>query len=162
MLVSMTGNGSSRGPLRRALPWLVGALTFQVAARAGGWLAARVLDDGDEASAHIRRVRTFNQIRLAPTAAGQLDMHFDLMFAGAELDLTGFKPPPGGADVTFHCAFGGGNVRVPPDWQVAWDSRGIGGVGIGRKEPIKKTGDPDSADLRVHLRALFGGVGLRT
>lgn len=157
----MGENGSAKRPLRRALPWIVGALTVQAILRAGGWLAARRLDTGDEQSPEIRRVAAFGQLVLAPVAAQKSHVHLDLMFAGADLDLTGVKPGPGGTDVDVHCAFGGGNIRVPADWRVAWDSRGIGGVGIGRKEPVKKTDDPDAADLRIHLRALFGGVGLR-
>ncbi len=158
----MRGNKSSGRPFRRAVPWILGALAVQGALRAGGWLAARRLDVGDEKSPEIRRVKTFGQITLAPVAAGQSDVHFDLMFAGAELDLTGAQPKPGGTDVEMHCVFGGGNIRLPAHWRVAWDSRGIGGIGTGRKEPIEKADDPAVADLRIHLRALFGGVGLRT
>ena len=56
------------------------------------------------------------------------------MFAGADLDLTGAKPGPGGTDVDVHCAFGGGNIRIPADWRGPPGRRppwGGGGAGAG-------------------------------
>lgn len=131
----------------------------QLALRLGGRLAARRLDRGDEGSAEVRRVRAFDQVKLAPAGDGQA-VHLDLAFAGAEVDLTGAHPRPGGMDATVHCAFGGGSIKVPHGWRVAWDSRGVGGVGIRRGEPAEHSGDPATADLRIHLRALVGGVGV--
>jgi hypothetical protein len=64
--------------------------------------------------------------------------------------------------VTVRCVFGGGNIRLPRHWRVAWDKRGVGGIATGPGEAIENTTDPSAADLRVHLRAIFGGLGLKT
>jgi len=130
--------------------------------RVGGRLLAHRLDSGDETSPEIRRIQTFGQVSLAPTSSELSRLQIDLMFAGVELDLTRARARPGGVDATFRCVFGGGNIRVPADWRVAWDRRGIGGVSIGHREPIEKSSNTSAADLRIHLRALFGGVGVRT
>lgn len=156
----MTTRKPKRSAWRRTLPWIIGSLAAQLGMRVGGRLLARRLNFGDETSSAIRRVATFDQVTLTPTAEDLTRLQFDLFFAGLELDLTGARPRPGGIDLTLNCVFAGGNVHLPADWQVSWDRRGPTGVNVKQGEAITQSDDPDVADLRVHVQGLVGGVAL--
>ena len=49
-------------------------------------------------------------------------------------------------------------VRVPPDWRVWWEFRGVGGIGT--DGALQRTHDEHAADLRVHADVAFGGIGV--
>jgi hypothetical protein len=134
---------------------------FQLTLRVGGLLLARRLDEGTPSSGRIRRIKTLGQVSITADSQELEELEIDLAMAGAELDLSRARPAPGGADVTFRCAMAGGEIVVPEHWRVAWDSKGVGGVAA--QDPrLRSNGlDPVTADLRVHLRAVFGGVNLR-
>jgi hypothetical protein len=51
---------------------------------------------------------------------------------------------------------------VPAGWRVAWAAAGPGGVGIARGAAVTQVDDPPTADLRIHARLVFGGVGIET
>ena len=74
---------------------------------------------------------------------------------GVELDLTKAQPAVGGIDLLLKCVMAGGDVRVPAHWRLYWESRGAGGVTV--KGGLTAT-DPASADLRLDLSAVAGGV----
>jgi hypothetical protein len=158
-----------RSLARRARRWLLTLGVIQLLLRFGGQLAARRRDEGDESSARLRRVGTLGAVSLSPVSQGLAAVGLDLVLAGAELDLTGARPASGGVDLTLTCVLAGCDVRVPADWRVSWDRRGIGGVAP-HNQRVSPSGqmtghqpderDPDTADLRIHLRALFGGVNL--
>lgn len=134
---------------------------FQLTLRLAGLLLASRLDEGTPSSSRLRRVKTLGQVSLVADSQELDQLELDLAMAGAELDLSGARPAPGGVDVTLRCAMAGGEIVVPEHWRVAWDSKGVGGVAA--QDPrLRSNGlDPVTADLRVHLRALFGGVNLR-
>jgi hypothetical protein len=92
----MTTHRSRQRLVLRVLPWLVGAIAAQTALRGAGRLLAQRLDSGDEASPEIRRVISFGQVNLASVSAALARLQLYLVFAGAELDLTGARPQPGG------------------------------------------------------------------
>ena len=144
--------------MKRARPWLIALGAIQVGLRIGCRLAAYRLDSGDAGSNRLRRVCTLGEVSLKPTSETLSSLRFDLMLAGADLDLTEARPAPGGADVTFTCILAGGNVRVPPDWTVAADSVGVGGVSFKHSPGSADPFITGTADLRIHLRALLGGV----
>lgn len=135
---------------------------FQLTLKLGGLLAAWRMDEGTPSSSRLRRVKTMGQVSLAADSQELSELEVDLAMAGAELDLSRARPAPGGVDVTLRCAMAGGEIVVPAHWRIAWDSKGVGGVAA--QDPrLRSNGlDPVTADLRVHLRALFGGVNLRT
>lgn len=85
-------------------------------------------------------------------------MRFDLVLAGMNLDLTQARPAPGGTDVTVNCALAGGDIRVPSTWTIVSDSRGAGGVTVKGATPDVAPEDRAAPQIRVHLRALLGGV----
>jgi len=147
---------------RWALRWLVAAGLFQLGLRVIGLLLARRLDEGTPSSSRLRRVKTLGQVSITADSQELSELEVDLAMAGAELDLSRARPAPGGVDVTLRCAMAGEEIVVPEHWRVAWDSKGVGGVAA--QDPrLRSDGlDPVTADLRVHLRALFGGVNLRT
>jgi len=60
--------------------------------------------------------------------------------------------------VQLHVLMGGVGVRVPEDWRVWWSFAGVGG--IGSDGAVARSADQHQADLRVHARVLFGGVGV--
>jgi hypothetical protein len=152
---------------REALPrwarrWLVAMGLFQLTLKVAGLVAARRMDEGTPSSSRLRRVKTMGQVSLAADSQELSELEVDLAMAGAELDLSRARPAPGGVDVMLRCAMAGGEIVVPRHWRVAWDAKGVGGVAA--QDPrLRSNGlDPVTADLRVHLRALFGGVNLRT
>ena len=151
---------AARRVAARALPWLAGWLALRTGVLVTGRLAARRLDEGDESTAGIRRVRTMGALRLRPRNPELSRVRLDLLMAGGELDLTGIPRVPGGVDLTVRAVMAGLAVRVPPDWRVWWHARGPGGVGITPDAPVAQTDDERGADLRVHADVLFAGVGI--
>jgi hypothetical protein len=142
---------------RRLLPWLAGWLAFEaVVALIGRLLAAR-LDEGDDGSTEIRRVRTLDSLVLRPTHPAVSRIEVDLGMAGAEIDLTGLAETAG-IDLTVRAVMGGLAVKVPPDWRVWSRFRGVGGIGT--DGGLTRCHDEHNADLRVRAVAVFGGIGV--
>jgi hypothetical protein len=152
---------SSRTFLQRARPWLIGIGLVHLSIRIGGRVLARQLNVGDETTSELRRVRTMGQVSVRPTSQELSSLRFDLVLAGLDLDLTQARPAPGGVDLTLNCALAGGDIRVPSAWKIASDSRGIGGVTVKSTGPETEPGDTAAPQIRVHLRALLGGVNLK-
>ncbi len=142
----------------RLLPWVLGWFAFQALLALAGRLTARQIDEGDERSRSIRRVRTLGGLELKPTNPELTRLRLDLGMAGAEIDLTALPRPPHGIDLTAHVVMGGMAVRVPADWRVWWRFRGVGG--IGSDGTVQRTDDEHAADLRVHAGVVFGGIGI--
>jgi hypothetical protein len=100
-------------------------------------------------------------MQLRPTNPALSRVRMDAVMGGGLLDLTAIPSVAGGIDVTVRAAMGGMGVRVPPGWTVWWSFRGaMGGVGADRS--IRRASEPADADLRVHARAVMGGVGIET
>jgi hypothetical protein len=142
---------------RRVLPWLGVWLAAQAVLALLGRLLARRFDEGDESTAGIRRVKVLGGFELAPRNPELTRVRIDLVMAGAELDLTGIGETAG-VDLTVTTVMAGMSVKVPPDWRV-W-SRFLGVGGLGTDGGVQRTSDAHAADLRVHGRALFGGIGV--
>jgi hypothetical protein len=149
---------TSRPALRKLRPWLVGWFTFQAVVAIAGWVTAWRKNVGDESSTSIRRVFTHNGLELRPRNPQITRVRLDLAMAGAEVDLTGIPRPAEGIDVTVRAMMAGLAVRVPSDWRVWWEFRGLGGIGT--DGALQRTHDEHAADLRVHAVVLFGGIGL--
>jgi hypothetical protein len=146
-----------RTVLRVGALWLLAQGVLVLGAR----LAARRLDRGDETSTDIRRVLAMGGMQLRPTNPALSRVRMDAVMGGGLLDLTAIPSVVGGIDVTVRAAMGGMGVRVPPGWTVWWSFRGwMGGVGADRS--IRRASEPADADLRVHARAVMGGVGIET
>ena len=146
--------------LRRVLPWLLAWSGFQAVLAIAGRLVARRKDEGDESSASIRRVQAVGGVELRPTNRSLSRVRFDLVMAGGVLDLTDLPRVPGGIDVTVRAVMGGMAVQVPPGWRVWWRFRGIGGIGA--DGPVVRTKDEAGADLRLHVVAVLGGLGIES
>jgi hypothetical protein len=159
---TMTRARSRRTFLQRARPWLIGIGIVQLVIRVGGLVLARRLNTGDESSSRLRRVQTMGEVALRPASLELSNMQFDLVFAGLNLDLTQASPAPGGIDIALNCVFAGGNIRVPSQWRIASNSRGLGSVTVKGTGQANEPQDPADADVRIHLRALLGGVTLKT
>ena len=144
---------------RRALPWVLGWLGLQAAVAVAGLAAAARLDEGSEHSAAIRRVRTIGGLKLRPTNPELSSVRLDLAMGGVELDLTGIERPARGVDLTVRLVMGGVGIEVPAEWRVWWSFAGVGG--IGSDGGVARAADEHEADLRIHARVLFGGVGVQ-
>jgi len=144
--------------VRRVRPWVVGWLAFQAVVAAAGWLTAWRKNEGDESSTSIRRVLTHYGLELRPRNPSLSRVRIDLAMAGAEIDLTAIPRPVTSIDLTVRALMSGVAVRVPADWRVWWQFRGIGGMG--GDGAIQRTHDEHAADLRVYGVAVFGGIGL--
>ena len=154
-----------RSPLRRILPWVAACLGVQVAVAVAGRIAARRLDEGDEGSTSIRRVLTQRGIQLRPTNPALSSVQVDFAMGGVDLDLGRLRSADGAGtapvvDVRIRGLMGGMAVHVPPDWRVWTSFRGVGGIGVA--PGLQRTDDEHEADLRVHARVVFGGVGVET
>ena len=146
--------------LRKVPSWLVAWWGLQAVLAVGGRLVARRKDEGDETSASIRRVRAVGGVELRPTNRSLSRVRFDLVMAGGVLDLTDLPRVPGGIDVTIRAVMGGMAVQVPPGWRVWWRFRGIGGIGADGR--VVRTKDEVGADLRLHVVAVLGGLGIES
>jgi hypothetical protein len=144
--------------VRRVLPWLAAWFGFQAVVAVAGWVTARRKNEGDENSPGIRRVVTHNGLELHPRNPELSRIRLDLAMAGGELDLTAIGRPATGIDLTVRAMMAGLAVRVPPDWRVWWQFRGVGGIGA--DGTVQRTHDEHAADLRVHATVLFGGIGI--
>ncbi len=145
---------------RRALRVLGGLVLAQVVLTGGGRLLSWRLDEGDESTSGIRRVRVAGGFELRPRNPGLTRVRADLVCAGGEVDLSGLAPVDGGVDLTVRAVCAGLAVRVPPGWSVWWRGRGIGGVG--GDGPVQRTDDERGADLRVHATVVLAGVGIES
>jgi hypothetical protein len=146
-----------RTVIRAAALWILAQAALVVGAR----LAARRLDEGHEGSTGIRRVLAMGGVQLRPTNPALSRVRMDAVMGGGQLDLTAIPPVPGGIDVTVQAVMGGMGIRVPPGLRVWWSFRGAMG-GVGADGGIQRVSDPATADLRVHARAVMGGVGIET
>ena len=155
----MATSKAARPWWRRALPWVLGWLGVQAVVALAGFLAAARLDEGSEASTVIRRVRTMGGMQLRPTNPQLSRVQLELGMGGVELDLTGLERPTSGVDVDVHLVMGGVGIEVPADWRVWWSFAGVGG--IGSDGGLARAHDEHEADLRIHARVLFGGVGVQ-
>ena len=148
---------------RRVLPWVIGWLGFQLVVAVAGRLAARRLDEGDEGSSSIRRVLAQRGIKLCPTNPALSSVEVDFAMGGVDLDLGRLRSaddegPAPVVDVRIRGLMGGMAVHVPPDWRVWTSFRGVGGIGVA--PGLQRVDDRHEADLRVHARVVFGGVGV--
>jgi hypothetical protein len=147
------------GPLLRNLrPWLLGLVTFHAVVAGVGWLTAWRKDEGDGTATSIRRTLTHFGLELHPRNPHLTRVRVDLAMAGAEIDLTGLPRPERGIDVTVNALMAGAAIRVPADWRVWWEFRGLGGIGA--DGAVERTHDEHAADVRVHATALFAGIGV--
>jgi hypothetical protein len=144
--------------LRKLRPWLVGWAVFQATVALAGVILRWRTNEGDESSASIRRVLTHGGTELRPTNPRLSRIRMDMAMAGAEIDLTGIPRPEAGIDLTARVMMAGLSVRVPAEWRVWWQFRGVGGIGA--EGGVQRTRDEHSADLRVYADVLFGGVGI--
>jgi hypothetical protein len=154
----MTTSRSLVPVLRKLRPWLVGWFTFQAVVALAGRLTAWRKNEGDESSTSIRRVVTHNGLELHPTNPQLSRVRVDLAMAGGEIDLTGISRPSTGIDLTVRMGMAGLAVRVPSDWRVWWQFRGIGGIGT--DGALQRTHDEHAADLRIHAVVVLGGIGV--
>jgi hypothetical protein len=99
-------------------------------------------------------------VELRPTNPALTRVRIDLVMAGGVLDLTALPRVPGGIDVTVRAVLGGMAVQVPPGWRVWWRFRGIGGIGA--DGPVVRARDEAGADVRLHVRCAFGGLGIES
>jgi hypothetical protein len=143
--------------LRAAAVWILAQAALFVGAR----LAARRLDLGDESSTSVRRVLAMGAVELRPTNPALTRVRMDSVMGGGLLDLTAIPPVPGGIDVTVRSVMGGMRLLVPPGWTAWWSFHGAMG-GVAADAGVERVTDPATADLRVHARAIMGGVGIET
>jgi hypothetical protein len=148
----------SRPARRTVLRWVAVWCGFQALVAVAGWLTAWRRNEGDESSAGIRRTLTHFGLELRPRNPRLSRVRVDLAMAGADIDLTGLPRPASGIDVTVHAMMAGVAIRVPADWRVWWEFRGLGG--IGGDGVVERTRDEHGADVRIHATVLFGGIGV--
>jgi hypothetical protein len=146
--------------VRRVLRGLAVWWAFQLVVSGVVRLVARRRNQGDETSTSIRRLQSLGSVELRPSNPALARVRIGLVMAGGVLDLSALPRVPGGIDVTVRAVFGGMAVQVPPGWRVWWRFRGVGGIGA--DGPVVRTKDDAGADLRLHVVAVLGGVGIES
>lgn len=85
------------------------------------------------------------------------------IFGGAELDLTEANMQAKEATLAITAIFGGVEIRVPPNWQVAFRGAPIFG-GIEDKTRTARVADPSNSDIKVLVitgAVIFGGLEIK-
>ncbi|HHV19063.1 MAG TPA: cell wall-active antibiotics response protein, partial [Thermoanaerobacterales bacterium] len=80
-----------------------------------------------------------------------------VIFGGAEVDLRNATLCPDGAFLDISAAFGGIDIRVPPEWKVAITGIPIFG-GWENKTVSIENSQPETPVLNVRCLAAFGGI----
>lgn len=85
------------------------------------------------------------------------------IFGGAELDLTEANIQADQATLAITVIFGGAEIRIPPNWQVAFRGAPIFG-GIEDKTRTARLNDPSHPDIKVLVitgAVIFGGLEIK-
>ena len=85
------------------------------------------------------------------------------IFGGIELDLTEASIQGSEATLAITAIFGGVEVRVPPNWQVAFRGAPIFG-GIEDKTRTSRSGDPANSNIKMLVitgAVIFGGLEIK-
>ena len=113
---------------------------------------------GDEDSDELDLVTIFNGLELKSRATSFRGGTWTIMFGGGDIDLREATLDPDGGTLHVHTIMGGGDVKVPDDWNVELDSLALMG-GAAQMRP-NATSDPYAPALRIEARAIMGGFSV--
>ena len=118
----------------------------------------RVASVGTETDDEVALVAIFEPLEFESHALAFRGGSVLLWFGGGDLDLRGVRLDPGGAHLTIRTIFGGGRLLVPESWDVDLRVRALFG-GVGDARPAFERA-PDAPHLLVDGLAIFGGFGI--
>jgi hypothetical protein len=114
----------------------------------------RIQPTTDPAADDISVASIFGPLTFKSTAKHFIGGTVECWYGGGILDLREATLAPEGATLRIKAVFGGGQIVVPPTWQVVTHVSGIGGMNDAREavDPV-----PGAPTLTVEGTVIFGG-----
>ena len=149
-----------RFPVWKLLPLVLVAIGIRLVQKAGGRsFPDRTIES--RTSAALDETAIFGGWDRAVTTSEFLGGEINALFGGFELDLTNCRIPDDQATVTVFIAFGGGDIRVPRDWNVEVRAFAIFGGTDDKSEHPSPDGDVAPKKLVVDGFVIFGGLDVK-
>jgi hypothetical protein len=144
------------GIIGRIVGLAVVGMAGAMAVGAAGALSAkqRIVPTTDPADDEITVASIFGPLAYRSTASSFTGGTVECWYGGGALDLRQATLAPEGATLHLKAVFGGGQILVPPTWQVVTHVSGIGGMQDSR--PAAEPAD-DAPTLTIEGTVIFGG-----
>ncbi len=152
--------GVLRFPVWKLTPLILVALGIRLVQKAGGrTFPDRTIES--RTSATLNETAIFGGWDRAITTSEFLGGEINAVFGGFELDLSNCRIPDDQATVTVFIAFGGGDIRVPRDWNVEVRAFAIFGGTDDKSAHPAPEGDLPPKKLVIDGFVVFGGLDVK-
>ena len=149
-----------RFPVWKLLPLVLVALGIRLVQKAGGrTFPDRTIES--RTAATLDETAIFGGWDRAISTNEFLGGEINALFGGFELDLSGCRIPDDEAVVTVFIAFGGGDIRIPRDWNVEVRAFAIFGGTDDKTHPPPLDGDAPPKKLVIDGFVVFGGLDIK-
>ena len=149
-----------RFPVWKLLPLVLVALGIRLVQKAGGRTFPDRTIEGRTA-ATLDETAIFGGWDRAISTNEFLGGEINALFGGFELDLSGCRIPDDEAVVTVFIAFGGGDIRIPRDWNVEVRAFAIFGGTDDKSHHPPLDGDVPPKKLVIDGFVVFGGLDIK-
>ena len=149
-----------RFPVWKLLPLVLVALGIRLVQKAGGrTFPDRTIES--RTAATLDETAIFGGWDRAISTNEFLGGEINALFGGFELDLSGCRIPDDEAVVTVFIAFGGGDIRIPRDWNVEVRAFAIFGGTDDKTHHPPLDGDVPPKKLVIDGFVVFGGLDIK-
>lgn len=149
-----------RFPVWKLLPLVLVALGIRLVQKAGGrTFPDRTIES--RTAATLDETAIFGGWDRAISTNEFLGGEINALFGGFELDLSGCRIPDDEAVVTVFIAFGGGDIRIPRDWNVEVRAFAIFGGTDDKSHHPPLDGDVPPKKLVIDGFVVFGGLDIK-
>ena len=135
------------------------AATMAVGAVAAMSAKGRIVPTTDPAEDEITVASIFGPLAYKGTSTNFKGGTVECWYGGGVLDLREATLAPEGATLRLKAVFGGGQVLVPPTWNVVTHVTGIGGVSDARPDAGRIA---DGPTLTIEGTVIFGGFQVQS
>ncbi len=149
-----------RFPVWKLLPLVLVALGIRLVQKAGGrTFPDRTIES--RTAATLDETAIFGGWDRAISTSEFLGGEINALFGGFELDLSNCRIPDDEAAVTVFIAFGGGDIRIPRDWNVEVRAFAIFGGTDDKSHHPPLDGDVPPKKLVIDGFVVFGGLDIK-
>jgi len=149
-----------RFPVWKLLPLVLVAFGIRLVQKAGGrTFPDRTIES--RTAATLDETAIFGGWDRAISTKEFLGGEINALFGGFELDLTNCQIPDDEATITVFIAFGGGDIRVPDDWNVEVRAFAIFGGTDDKTDHSPIDGDVPPKKLVIDGFVVFGGLDIK-
>jgi predicted membrane protein len=149
-----------RFPVWKLLPLVLVALGIRLVQKAGGrTFPDRTIES--RTAATLDETAIFGGWDRAISTNEFLGGEINALFGGFELDLSNCRIPDDEATVTVFIAFGGGDIRIPRDWNVEVRAFAIFGGTDDKSHHPPLDGDVPPKKLVIDGFVVFGGLDIK-